>query len=213
MSNNRSYQRFVPQEDNANDVIQAEDINELQRTLERVQEDLFVQADASFLQKALFTLEHHPDANAMTIDLMEDSSKFNISTMTNVTYSEEMRGIVLDSPEESEGSVITKVTYNETGKPYKKLVLLTDEYKPDESTIEYFVSFDGVSYIQIYPNQAIPAITTDELAQFYLKVRFTKRDFTTAPRLDAWAMLYEDETYVLRFLDDGLDIGIESEWD
>jgi hypothetical protein len=210
--NNRTYERFVPHENNI-DTVDAADINELQRTLEKAQEELFVQADASFLHKALFTLEHHPDTNTMFVDLMEDSSKFNISSMQHVSYSEEMNSISLDGVDQSEGSVITKALINSTGKAYRKIVLLTDEHKPQNSGIEYSISFDGVKFLQIQANQAIPAITQDEMGQVYMKIRFTRQDFTTSPRVDAWALLYEDETYKFRFLDDGLDIGIESGWD
>jgi hypothetical protein len=149
----------------------------------------------------------------MFVDLMEDSSKFNISSMQHVSYSEEMNSISLDGVDQSEGSVITKALINSTGKPYRKIVLLTDEHKPQNSGIEYSISFDGVKFLQIQANQAIPAITQDEMGQIYMKIRFTRQDFTTSPRVDAWALLYEDETYKFRFLDDGLDIGIESGWD
>ena len=207
-----TYQRYERVENNVN-VIDAEHMNQLQETLERTQQELFVQADESFLSKALFTLEHHPDANAMLVDQMSTAERFNSASMTEVAFEEETKAIGFVNPTASEGSVVTNALSTGTTSVFKKIILLADQYLPEGSSIEYYLSFDNVSFKQIQPNQAIPAMTEKELGQLYLKVRFLRSRIEAEPRLDAWALLYQDETYMFRFLDNGLDIGIESDWD
>lgn len=211
--NNRTYQRFVPQEDNTNDVIQAEDINELQRSIEKLQEDSFVQGDASFLNRCLFALEHHPDANSMIVDLLEDNAKLDESRMTLTYYDETAKSLALDESFLT-GTAVTRVIVNKTGRPFRKLVLLADEYKPEGTSVTYEISYNNQTYYPITANQAIPIQPPEELAQFYLRITFQKNnEETSSPRVDAWALLYLDTTYAFRFLDDGLNIDTESDWD
>lgn len=211
--NSRTYTRFIPHENNVNQVIDAEHINVLQETLEDTQEEVFRQADTAFLHQCLFTLEHHPDANAMIVDLLEDSSKWNHGTMENVSYDSDIHSLVLDAPNQTEGKVVSKVIYNKTGKPFRKLLLLVDEYKPLGTDIQYEVSHDNINYYSITPNIATPMTLPNEKAQLFLRVTFRRDAFDVVPRIDAWALLYQDETYLFRFLDGGLTINIESDWD
>lgn len=209
--NKRTYVSFIPQEDNVLDVIQAEDINELQEAIKDNQEEIFRQADTQFLDRCLFTLSQTPQANAMIYDLLQDTNKINVPEMKGIRYNEKIRALVLDNA--FSGSFITKALINETGRPYRKLYLITDHYQPQGTDMIFEFSYDGISYYPMTPNHPAVTILPNERGECYIRVTMTRGLTSVVPRLDAWALIYEDETYVFRYMEDGLDIDIEASWD
>ena len=205
MSNTRTYQRFIPQVDNSYDTIQAEDINELQRAIEKLQEESFTQADNNFLNRCLFSLEHHPDVNSMMVDLLEDGLKFNQSFMLQTQYDESIKSIVMSGS--GEGMAATYPISNPTGNSLMKLVLLVDEHRPEGTSISYEISYDNITYHSIQANKAVPIQPPGEQAQFYFRARFSKEESAEDPRIDAWAILYYDPAHDVEFLEDGMSGG------
>jgi hypothetical protein len=204
------YVSFVPQENNVNDPISAEDINELQRAIISAQGQDFKQGDTDFTTQALFALENHTICNSMIIDIFNNNSMINVSQST-VRYAVDMLAIILDTPGSANGIFLTKLIANGSGKPFRKFVLIVDEYKPTGTNITYELSQDGLTYYPIVPN-ANP-ITFEEGVEFILRATLSRTDLTVNPRLDGWAILYQDESYMFQFLDDGLDIPVEGGWD
>jgi hypothetical protein len=209
----RQYISFTPKENNTDMTISADHINEIQEAVEKTQEELFYQADVAFLNKSLFALEHHPDTNSMIVDLLEDSSRIDVPTMTHVSYVEETDSVSFNHPTALEGEFTTRAIINETKMPIRKVVLLVDEYVPEGSQIQYEISYDNVNYYPITANYAIPKEVEGELGQIYLRIKFKRLTPDVFPRLDAWAIMYEDATYAFKYLDDGINLGIETGWD
>jgi hypothetical protein len=210
--NERTYKQFTPKENNTTP-ISADHINELQKTLERTQEELFYQADVAFLSKSLFTLDQHPDANSMIVDTLEDASRVDSTRSQSVSYIEETNSIAFDHPTSLTGVFRTRAVQNETRMPMRKVILLTDEYTPEGAKIDYEISYDAVVFHPITPNYAIPLETGDERGEIYIRATFSRLTEDLQPRIDAWAILYQDETYAFRYLDDGINLGVEAGWD
>lgn len=216
MSDNR-YRSFIPKEDNAGQIISAEDINELQEAISEQARENFRQDDAIFLDTALFTLLNHVDVNAIMVELFENNARINFSKSTGVTFHPESRSVIFDELNLEDSVLVTTALTNPNEGAMRKLVLMIGNVIKSESvTMTYEYSYDGgFTYKPISPNQNEPVIALEEEVSSAVTLRITVRrpDTTEEVRLDSWALLYEDETYLFRFLDDGLDIDIEDGWD
>lgn len=206
----RKYTKYDDKEDHLS-VISAEDINALQRAVEALQENSFAQADDAFLDRALASLGHHPEANAMIVNLM-DGTAIGVTVAHTGTYVDPITRSLRLSADANEGySVATLI--NPTGKPFLGPLLLSDHVYPDGASVIYEISYDDQAYYEATPNQAQPLEVDVERSTVYVRISLSRAQLEQEPRVDAWAILYGDETYGFRFLDDGLDIGIESLWD
>lgn len=206
----RKYTPFIPKENNLS-TIDANDINELQRAVEELQKTAFIQADDAFLDRCFVSLAHHPDANAMIVNTMDGSLRGVSMTYRDTYLDTATRSIVL-TPGAYSGYMVAEIP-NETGKAMRLPVLLVDEHTDDSSRIEYEMSYDDQTYYPIRPNEAMPLEVDTERSILYLRITLNRYVEETNPRVDAWAVLYKDETFAFKFLDDGLDIGVESLWD
>lgn len=207
------YIRFIPRADNVDDPISAEHINELQNAFLEKQKGDFRQADQNLLANALFNLENHPAINSMIIDVFEDASRMNLGGSQYVRYDEDIRSIVFDETGEMQGMFATRMIANGSGKPFRKLILIVNEYKPTGTDIHYEISYDGIEFFPIQPNSSIPLEVGVARPEFTLRVHFSKDttlETEPVPRLDGWALLYQDDAYSFRFLDNGITIDIEN---
>jgi hypothetical protein len=105
------YVKFDSKQDNASQVISANDINALQDTTERVEQGIFQAQDRDFLDKALFVLENHRLLNGMWLDLFEDVSKIDLPKSTNLVFSEVERGIIFPNGSAATQGLLYSKTY------------------------------------------------------------------------------------------------------
>lgn len=206
----RQYTKYDVKEDHLS-VISAEDINALQRAVEALQENSFAQADDAFLDRAIASLGHHPEANAMVVNVM-DGTAIGVSTTHTNTYLDPITRSLRLSADATEGHSVATVV-NPTAKPFLTPLMLSDHKAPEGTSVTYEISYDGQTYYPVTPNQAHPLEVDVERSTVYIRIGFSRTDIEQEPRVDAWAIMYGDETYGFRFLDDGIDIGIESLWD
>lgn len=213
MPNLQRYQSFVRHEDNTNEVISAEHVNALQGVLEEVQQQNFRESDQTFLNRALFTIEQTPSANAMIVDLLENNEKINLSLSQGARYESKTHSMVFDDPQFLTATMTTTVITNPTEAPMRKILLLTDEYAPLGVNISYEFSYDNIQFFPINQNVGTPLVVDAPLDRGILRATIRRGSSSVIARIDAFALLFEDETYNFKFLDDGLDIDIESNWD
>lgn len=208
------YKTFIPKTDGSQEIISAEDINNLQYTVEEVQEKNLSQDDRMFVTKALFSLNNHETSNAIMMDTLSTSDNLNLPLSSNVYYDAVRRSIVYEPQTLAEGIMDTKILANPNQTPYRKLILLVSEFKESGTDIFYEFSYDGVTFHPITPNQGIPVDLIEErTSNLTLRFRFQTTELEKIARIDAWALLYQDEAYMIRFMEDGLNIDIESPWD
>lgn len=204
------YQRFVPVEDHLS-TISAEDVNELKAAVENLQEQTFIQEDLLFTDRCVMALANHPEANALVVDTLDEQDVGLTYHLRNLTYHQEMRGMVLDIGQAS-GSLTVEIP-SPTGKVIRLPVILAEEYRPQGTTTRWEVSYDNETFHPVRINEALPPNLQGERSILFVRFTMTRTAADQEPRLDAFALLYKDETYAFKFLDDGLDIGVESLWD
>lgn len=209
------YIRFAPLEDNVNQTVKADDINALQEAIDLQQQEDFRQGDKDFVNEMLFSLQNHPVANSVIYDLFSDNTKMNVSAFTNVNYYEDISAVLFEPSEAGvPGVFLTKAIQNPTLTPVRKALFMAHDYKPAGTSIAYEFSYDGVNFIPVTPGDSTPLETTDAGVEFFVRATMTGDETTGAfPRLHGWAVLYQDENYMFRFMEDGLDIDIEGAWD
>lgn len=192
MSDYNRYQRFQRRQDNVNQVVSAQDINQVQSTLETVQREIFGVKDTDFLQKALFALDHNPLVNVMFIDLMDDTDKIDSNAVRELTFFTEERGWAFPTDSKQlQGTLVSRIFTASTRSAIKSILLLTSAYLPEGSTATYEVTADNKHWYPITPD----SIT--ELPNWHgyqLRVRCTLRRTSSEiqPIIYGWALLYHD---------------------
>lgn len=206
--NKRRFTKYPRHADNIGEIISAEDVNQLQREIEDQQRDIYDLRDVDFEKKTLFVLENHPVVNSMLVDKLDDDNNINKELMNHVMYSENERAVAFHKDSTLlEDSIEFDEIVHRKGLPIAKVLLMVDDYKPNGTDIEYQVSNNGVDYYTIEPNQSQVLKVPHSGARLRLRAVFKRNEFTVSPRLDAWALLYEDTSYSVNLFDGYFDFG------
>ncbi|MCX7610359.1 MAG: hypothetical protein N2043_02070 [Ignavibacterium sp.] len=207
-NNKRRYTEFPRHADDIGEIISANDINELQEELELQQQDLFDLRDIDFKDKVLFTLEQHPIVNVSYIDMLQDDDGIDKTSSNQIIYSENERAIAFHKDSlELVDSIKFKPIHQKKGLIIKKVMIMVDDYTPEETSIEYQISNNDIDYYTIEPNQSEVIELPTKGSAIYLKAIFKRNKYNVSPRLDAFAILYEDPSYSVYLLDDFADWG------
>lgn len=194
MTDYNRYQRFQRKQDNVNQIISARDVNELQGTLENVQQKVIGMKDVDFLHKCLFTLDHNPLVNAMWIDLMDDTSKADIRSSQGVHYFVEEGGWGFPPGSPDLSAVLYSKPYIvETRSQIRSFLLMVNAYIPAGSRFFFEVSADGSHWHPITPSyDNVMSITSWAGYTLRLRVRMERDNADIQPILYGWALLYHD---------------------
>lgn len=202
------YVRFDRKQDNANQIIAADDINSLQKVSEVTQKEFYKARDRSFIEKCLFVLEHHRVVNGMWIDVFEDVSKVDIAKTKSVVFSEPEQAIVFpDGLAEPEGWLYSNTWVNPNGSLMKKVIVMVDRTIPEyggDMIIE--VSNDGSNWFEPPLNDSEPFEIPTDGQRLKLRARFIRSDVTVSPRLEGWAVLFRDPANNIVRMPDGTPI-------
>lgn len=193
--------------------ITSDDINELQETIQKAFGEIYTQNDAWFELFCLFVLQQQGEVNALFIDRLQDESFFNVAKMKHLGYDELTKSIGFLDKSAYEGTAATKMIVSPTEKNIRHILLITNEYKPERTEILYEISHDGENYIPITPNGDTPITLEQPKPCVYLRIKMKRSSTSQSPKLYSWALLYQDDYYSYRYVDDGITTNIESDWD
>lgn len=193
------YKRFVPHEDNVEEIISADHVNELQDQSEINQAELYRQDDIDFLDRALFVLENHTVVNAMYVDLLENITKLDIENSPGISFDPKERAVSLAEGDLIEATLLTKPFQNLNNTNITDLVFMASANIPEGAKILYEISNNGLNYYPIIPNEAnvfqIPTLGS----QMRLRIRFFRSPGMETPVLKNYAVLYRDAKHVVSF--------------
>lgn len=193
--------------------ITSDDINELQEAIQKAFGEIYTQNDAWFELFCLFVLQQQGEVNALFIDRLQDESFFNVAKMKHLGYDELTKSIGFLDKSAYEGTAVTKMIVSPTEKNIRHILLITNEYKPERTEILYEISHDGENYIPITPNGYTPITLEQPKPCVYLRIKMKRSSTSQSPKLYSWALLYQDDYYSYRYVDDGITTNIESDWD
>lgn len=193
--------------------IKSDDINELQEAIQKAFGEIYTQNDTWFELFCLFVLQQQGEVNALFIDRLQDESFFNVAKMKNLGYDKLTKSIGFLNESAYEGTAVTKTIVSPTEKNIRHILLITNEYKPEGTEILYEISHDGENYVSITPNGYTPITLEQPKPCVYLKIKMKRSSTLHSPKLYSWALLYQDDYYAYRYVDDGITTNIESGWD
>ena len=178
---------------NSVEKINADDINKIESTINNVEKNIISLHEDDFKSKALFTLEHNVNVNAMVLDDFKVPNKIFFSSCKNIDYNQEESCVTLFSSSKiTEGVFQTIKISTEHGAYGMNFILLVDEYVPLGSAIYYYLSLDGISFFPIKVNQGESTVIKATGNEIYIKAVIYKNKLFESPKLYGWALLYKD---------------------
>jgi hypothetical protein len=200
---NERYKRFVPHEDNVQEIISSDHVNELQDQSQANQKELFRQADEDFVTKALFTLENHPVINSMYIDDIEVPDKLEMTQSPGLAFHTEERAISFDGTGAVEATLVGKTYINVNSTNIKQIILMSDAHIPSGAKLIYEVSNDGgANWYNVTAGSASVFEFPTNGATLKTRVKFLRAATGEAPVLYSYAILYRDPKYVVTLLEE-----------
>jgi len=204
---NERYVRFDRRQDNANQIISADDVNALQRVSEASQKELFKGQDRDFLDRALFVLEHHRTLNGLWVDLFENTTKIDLAKTSGLVFSEAEQAIVFpDGSTDADGYLYSETYVNPNSSLMKKVMVIADYDVPEGTDIIISVSNNGVDFFEPPLGNSEPFEIPTDGQKLKLRARFTRTVFDKTPRLNSWAVLFRDPELEVIKMPDGTRI-------
>lgn len=203
------FRELIPTVDNIGQVISAEDINVLREIALELQREAFRQQDEDFLRMAIDTFEHHPDVNAMWLELLPDGSKIDMNNSLGIEYSEDERSVVL-KPGSFRGFVTSKGYKPSSGCNIKKVLLFVDYFANQGDEVVFEVSNNGLDFQTVEANSGRLVELKTDGSWLYFRARLARTTEGAGPRIYAWAILYFDSTIAVD-LDRKPDVAIDYE--
>lgn len=197
------YTRFVPHEDNVEEIISSEHVNVIQERAQKNQQELFRQDDVDFLDRALFVLENHPVVNSLYIDLGEDETKVDMLASTGIVHSEEERAFSFSGDDVIDATLFGAEFVNPNSTAIKQIILMANYTAPLGSDLTFQLSNNGVQYYEVIPNEASIFEFPTTGSKLTVRVRFRRTTNVESPLLKGYGVIFRDATHVIDFA--GLD--------
>lgn len=193
------YKRYVPHEDNVNEIVSADHVNELQSQSEINQRELYRQDDVDFLNRGLFILDNHTIVNSLYVELAEDITKVDMESSPGIKFDKNELAFSMEDGDAVEATLVMKTFQNLNNTNLTDIIFMSNALLPEGSKILYEVSNNGLNYYPITPNEAnvfrIPTVGS----KLDLRIRFFRSPGLKSPMLKAFAFLYRDMQYVVDF--------------
>lgn len=195
--NINKFTHFQRHSDNAGEVIEGEDINKIQETVNKQEKINVERSETEFLNRCLFILENHFAVNSGFIDELEDLN--NISSMQNDyqnnTFEFDFDDTSLKiSPGIDKNVIHTKEINSEVDNDQAFLndfLLLVDATIPQGASIEYYISTDFGDF-PIKPSKENSLKIQKSILNFQLKIIMTRNSLGQSPKLFSFGILFFD---------------------
>lgn len=205
MDTERKISKFDYHINNANEAIQAEDINILGKAVNNVEKNIIEISDNEFRDKALFALEHNLYANSLFVDDLKTPYKIFQAKSDNILYDEKLSCIYVGNAK-NEGVVQSTFFVPDDNCPIDEVTLIADEFIPKGARIEYFISIDGTSFFPVKNGQSELVKLPSKGTGVFMKARLIKNARGETPKIFGWAALYRDTIIEKLFGLDNIDL-------
>lgn len=193
------YKRYVPHEDNVDEIISSDHVNELQTQSEINQRELYRQDDVDFLNRALFILEHHTVVNSLYTEMAEDITKMDMENSPGIKFDRNESAFSMEDGEMLEATLLMKTFQNLNNTNVSDIIFMSNAVVPDGAKILYEISNNGLNFYPITPNEANVFRIPTTGSKIDLRIRFFRSPGLKSPMLKSFAILYRDAQYVVDF--------------
>lgn len=192
---NRTFTKFQRHMDNANEVVSANDINEVQKSVNATEKDLSNIKNDRFMDKVLFSFDNNLYVNSLFTDEYGDLRNVNINICKNVQHNSDERYItILKGFSEAEVYTTKIISTLGEGISLNDFFLVTDEYCPHGTKILHYLITDKGT---IYPIQAnstkTPCNILDGVSYAVIKSVLIRNMQGEAPKIYGIAVSFFDE--------------------
>lgn len=188
------YQRHV---NNAQEVISADHINTIQKSVNVAENNVIDLHANEFLNKTIFVFNNNIYVNQMFVDLFENQQFINMSKSRNSFFDSKER-ILFVNGDVSETSIYTESLYTKSDVLPNDFVVMIDCYIPPGANIDVFISTNNKDYYPIRynditkPNRIKFKNNTSNDFELTLKFKVKKNYQNESPKISGFSVMWFD---------------------
>ena len=194
-TNNRIFTKFQRHIDNGNEIIEANDVNKIQSSVSSAEKSIANLQNTTFHEKVLFQFDNNLYVNSLFTDELGDLRNIDIPSSKNIYHNTEEQYITV-SNEVSISELYTTKIVSTLGEGFilNDFFLVTDEYKPHGTSIEYYIITDKNEVYPIKANDTKnPCTIHNDVTAITLKAILTNNTLNESPKLYAIAISFFDK--------------------
>ena len=193
-TNNRIFTKFQRHIDNGNEIIEANDVNKIQSSVSSAEKSIANLQNTAFHENVLFQFDNNLYVNSLFTDELGDLRNIDIPSSKNIYHNTEEQYItVRDDASISELYTTKIVSTLGEGFILNDFFLVTDEYKPHGTSIEYYIITDKNEVYPIKANDTKnPCTIHNDVTAITLKAILTNNTLNESPKLYAIAISFFD---------------------
>lgn len=191
MTTINKFTKFKRHTDNVGEVIESDDINKVQESVNELETENIATKDQAFTEKVLFTLENHFAVNSGFIDEFDDMQNVDIPNSNTIVFNQESSSIQMHD-------LAIKGTYY--SKPIKgqgktsflnDFLLIVDIEKPKGSSVEYFISTNFGDFPISLDKENVTTIQ-EKILEFRIKIVMKPNNLGHSPIINSVGVLFFD---------------------
>lgn len=190
----RVYTKFQRHVDNAEEVISAKHINQVQEALGDTEQNVGKLKDYRFIDSVLFSFDSNLYVNSMFGDEVNNKKYIDFTLSTAIKHDEKERSIYVENKSLAGDVLTTRITSSiDEEVPLNDFFLVTDHYIPQGASIKYHLVTDMNETFPILPNEPkVPTTILNGTPSVRVKAILTKNSLGETPKLYGLALLFFD---------------------
>lgn len=192
--NSRVYTKFQKHSNNANEIVNATHMNNVQNAIVETETNLNNVHDAQYMDKVLFTFNNNLFVNSLFANESNDKTYINFSKSNNAIYDENENSISVSTTTLTAEIYTSKITSTfGDGVLLNDFYLTTDEYIPVGSSIKYYLVNQNNENYPIPQNSTIkPIHINSDVANVTVRAVMTKNAMGESPILYGLCLMFFD---------------------
>lgn len=190
----RRYTKYKRHVNDSSERIDANDINQIQQSINEHQKDTNVIKDTAFQERVYTIFENNLYANAMFLDAYENGEYIDKTKSNNYLLNANLNNISIDKNSTS-GIVTSTVIHSVHGLEIETndFFLITNEYIPVGASIKYYIRLLSGERYPITSNALkTPLHLSKNINGFNVVIELTKNSLGESPIVNGYALLYWD---------------------
>lgn len=183
------FTQFQRHTDNTGEVIEGEDINKIQESVNIQEKESISRSETEFTNRCLFVLENHFAVNSGFVDEIEDLQ--NIEFNDTVKFDRDETAIVISEFKQESTFYTVPIIGNTNTSFLNDFLLLIDIEKPQGCTINYYISTNFGDF-PIAPGEDETLKIQEKILEFKIKIKMTRNALGQSPKIYSFATLFFD---------------------
>ena len=195
MDTTRRYTKYKRHVNDSSERIDAQDVNQIQQSINEHQEDTNIIKDTAFQERVYTIFENNLYVNAMFLDVYENGQYIDKASSNNYTLDSELNNICLDKNNKT-GTITSTRIHSVHGEEIEinDFLLITNQYIPTGASIKYYLKLTNGERYPINANTLkTPLHLSNNITHgFSLVAELTKNALGESPIINGYAILYWD---------------------